>query len=96
MIDGDYIDVRRLFCRSLCFLLLYVGKSSCIKSGAGVVAGRVKIIFIALLYFRPRRGVDTNIVMPRRFKVPSISQKSIRETGSTPVVGSSNNNTLGR
>ena len=35
------------------------------------------------------------MVMPSRFSRRNISQNSLRETGSTPVVGSSNNKTTG-
>ena len=39
-------------------------------------------------------GVETRIVIPSFFSLPSISQNSFLETGSTPVVGSSRNRTL--
>ena len=40
-------------------------------------------------------GVETRIVIPSFFSLPSISQNSFLETGSTPVVGSSRNRTFG-
>ena len=42
-----------------------------------------------------RYGVAATMVMPRSLSMASISQNSLRLTGSTPVVGSSRNRTLG-
>ena len=42
-----------------------------------------------------RYGVEATMVISRAFSCASISQNSVRLTGSTPVVGSSRNSTLG-